>query len=238
MNEKNILALKARLMQLGFEPSVETLLRCNICFGPAAFEIVCLRRVGSDSFQFLVHVERGDRDLYELRHYTATLRKEVVVPVELETLDRSMQSVDWNLVVAGKSVAVALDNAAVQTAFDVLMELQGAGGSAEILKYKYWMGSALEPMIGQLASLKNEWEIAERFYFFDETAVITFDDAVRFLSSRWMEKQMVARKKLLVKKVVGDKSGGSAGGGSGKLLVKNPRSSKGGLGIKRRNVTG
>ena len=72
-----------------------------------------------------------------------------------------------------------------------------------------------------MSNLKNEWEISERFYFFDENLVITFDDAVRFLSSRWIEKQMAARKKLLVKKTVADRSGGSVAGG--KLLTKNPR---------------
>lgn len=221
MNEKNILSLKTRLMQLGFEPSVETMLRCNICFLPQAFDLLLTRQVGKDSFQFSVHLEKGDKDLYELRYYLATLRKNVVVPAELEIVSNAMQLVDWNLLVTGKGIPGLMDTATVQTAFEVLGKLQGAGAAADLLKYKYWTGTPLESMIQQLAILKNEWEIAERFYVFDENLVITFDDAVRFLSSRWMEKQMAARKKLLVKKTVADRTGGSVAGG--KLLSKNPR---------------
>jgi hypothetical protein len=221
MNEKNILALKTRLMQLGFEPSVETLIRCNICFQPLIFELIHTRQEGKDRFQFIVHIERGEKDLYELRFYTATLCKQIVIPAELELLDNSMQSVDWKLLITGKTVPAQIDHLSVQTAFDVLGKLQVVGVASDVLKYKYWVGTALEYLIQQLATLKNEWEISERFYFFDETAVISFEDAVRFLSSRWMEKQMAAKKKLLVKKVVSDKSGGGVSGG--KLLGKNPR---------------
>jgi len=221
MNEKNILSLKTRLMQLGFEPSVETMLRCNICFQPTAFDLQLTKPVGKDSFHFNVHLERGDKDLYELRFYTATLRKDVVISAELETISNAMQLIDWNSLVNGKLIPGQMDIGTVQTAFDVLGKLQGAGAAADLLKYKYWMGTPLESMIQQLSNLKNDWEIAERFYFFDESLVITFDDAVRFLSSRWMEKQMAARKKLLVKKTVGDRSSGSVAGG--KLLSKNPR---------------
>ena len=221
MNEKNILSLKTRLMQLGFEPSVETLLRCNICFLSQAFDLLFNKQVGKDSFQFSVHLEKGEADLYELRYYTATLRRYVVVPIELVTLSDAMQLVDWSSLLNGKVVPGQIDNSSIQKAFEILGKLQNAGTAADLLKYKYWLGTPLESMILQLADLKNEWEIAERFYFFDENLIITFNDAVRFLSSRWMEKQMVARKKLLVKKTVNDRSSGSAA--TGKLLSKNQR---------------
>lgn len=221
MNEKNILSLKTRLIQLGFEPSVEILLRCNICFQPAGFELACNKQVGKDDFHFSVYLEKGEKDLYGLRHYTATLRKEVLVPEELETIDSDMQLVDWNSLVTGKRIPAQIDHATVQNAFEVLIKLNNAGTAADLLKYKYWVGSPLESMVQALASLKSEWEIAERFYFFDESLVITFNDAIRFLSSRWIEKQMAARKKLLVKKSAGERSGGSVTGG--KLLIKNPR---------------
>ena len=221
MNEKNILSLKTRLMQLGFEPSVETLLRCNICFLSQAFDLLFTKQVGKDSFQFSVHLEKGEADLYELRYYTATLRRYVVVPIELVTLSDAMQLVDWSSLLNGKVVPGQIDNSSIQKAFEILGKLQNAGTAADLLKYKYWLGTPLESMILQLADLKNEWEIAERFNFFDENLIITFNDAVRFLSSRWMEKQMVARKKLLVKKTVNDRSSGSAA--TGKLLSKNQR---------------
>ncbi|NCI51296.1 hypothetical protein GWC95_15315 [Sediminibacterium roseum] len=220
MDEKNILALKARLVQLGFEPAVETVLRCNVCFGADAFDVFCSRVVGSDSFHFVVHAERAD-DQYALKYYSATLRKQVLVPTELAALDQSMGALDWRLLVSGKNEIVPLDSATIDRAHEVLVQLQETVDAADIVKYKYWSGTSLEPMVSQLATLKSEWEISERFHFYDETVLITFDDAVRFLSSRWMEKQMHARKKLLVKK----SSGGGSGSGvaEGKLLTKNSR---------------
>lgn len=221
MNDKNIQLLKTRLMQLGFGPSVETMLRCHICFQPSVFDLPLIKLVAKDSFLFHVHLEKGDRDLYELRYYQATLRKDVVIPAELETVNNAMQLVDWHSLVNGKLAPDKIESSTVQTAFEVLGKLQIAGVGADLLRYKYWIGTPLETMILQLPVLKNDWEISERFYFFDEDMVITFDDAVRFLSSRWLEKQLVARKKLLVKKIVSDRTGGSISGG--KLLSKNPR---------------
>ena len=139
MNEKNISSLKTRLMQLGFEPSVETMLRCNICFLPSAFDLLLRKRMGKDSFHFSVHLEKGDKELYELRYYMATLRKDVVVPVELETISSAMQLVDWNALVTGKLLPGQMDNASIQTAYDVLEKLQVAGTASDILKYKYWI---------------------------------------------------------------------------------------------------
>jgi len=221
MNEKNLLSLKTQLMQLGFEPSVETMLRCNICFLPSAFDLLHTKQVGKDSFQFSVHLEKGEKDIYAMRYYIATLRKQVVVPLEMETINNAMQLIDWHSLVNGKLMPGQMDTQTIQTAFDILGKLQGMVAAADLLKYKYWMGTPLESMIQQLAMLKNEWEISERFYFFDETLVITFEEAIRFLCSRWMEKQMATRKKLLVKRTVLDK--GSSSVSNGKLLSKNPR---------------
>ena len=124
MNEKNILLLKTRLMQLGFEPSVETMLRCNICFLSQAFDLVFTKQVGKDNFLFSVHLEKGEADIYELRYYMTTLRRHVVVPAELESLSDAMQLVDWNSLLIGKVVPGQMDNASILTAFEILGKLQ------------------------------------------------------------------------------------------------------------------
>ena len=225
MNEKNIAILKTRLVQLGFEPSVETMLRCHMCFQPAGFDLSCSRVVGADLFLFSVRVEASERGEYSLRFYGATLRKSVALPAELELMGRSMHGIDWNGLVLGKTTLGSVTNDMAMGAFEVLEKLKGIGTNADLLKFKYWAGTSLEPMVPQLASLKAEWEISERFYFFDETLMITFDDAVRFLSSRWLEKQMAQKKKLLVKRTVAEVGTGSHGGSvsGGKLLSRNPR---------------
>ncbi len=221
MNEKNVQALKTRLVTLGFEPSVETMLRCNICFAPVVFELVHRRVVRGDVFHFTVSIQRDGNGLYELWNYTATLCKEVEIPQELASLENSMKTVDWNILFEGRSSVVSLDANTVLTAYEILRSLDGVGGGPVLLKYKYWAGTKLEPLILDLPTLRSHHEISDRFHFYDESALITFDDAIRFLSSRWMEKQMALKKKLLVKKDASGKSGSAVS--AGKLLTKNPR---------------
>ena len=208
-------------MQLGFAPSVESMLRCNACFKPAQFDLLLDRKAGEDQFCFCVHLERTEAEMYGLKYYTATLRKSIVVPIELEKLDHVMRTVDWPMLVGGKTTAVDMESSSIQSAYEILEELNNAGPASDLLKYKYWIGTPLESMIQSLSALKSEWEISERFYFFDDVAVITFDDAMRFLGSKWMERQMSVKRKLLIKKTDAGKPGGGVAGG--KLLGKIPR---------------
>jgi RNA polymerase-interacting CarD/CdnL/TRCF family regulator len=50
-------------------------------------------------------------------------------------------------------------------------------------------------LIPNAAALKNQYEISQRFYFFQDEEQISLDEAYRFLSHRWREKQLNAKKK-------------------------------------------
>jgi len=217
MNEKNIENLKARLMQLGFAASVEMELRCRICFSPAAFELVHVEVAGADVARFVVNLQKGERDLYDVVSYQAVLRKDVVVPAELFALDLRMGSINWKKLTGNNYVAI--EKADISEAFSLLKELERMGCDADVLKFKYWVDTPLEMMMANLSALKNRFEISERFYLFDAAHVISFQEAHRFLHSKWMEKQVVANKKLLLKKEEGAKGGGTGG----QLLKKNVR---------------
>ncbi len=222
MNERNIENLKARLMQLGFAASVEMELRCRICFGRAAFELVHRETAGADVARFAVRVERAEKGQYDLLYYQASLRKEISVPGELLAIDMKMSEVNWKVLTGDDFEQV--DKASVLQASELLKELGEMGSQADVLKFKYWVDTPLEIMMSNIASLKNRYEISERFYLVDEAHVISFSEAGRFLRAKWMERQVVASKKLLVKKNEGDHNGG---GGNGKLLLKKSRSSSG-----------
>lgn len=43
--------------------------------------------------------------------------------------------------------------------------------------------------------LRNQYEISQRFYFFQEEEQIGLDEAYQFLLHRWREKQLNAKKK-------------------------------------------
>src|SRR5258708_7541352 len=96
MNERNIEILKARLKTLGFSENTDSLLRCQICFGPDAFDISFQKKAGLDNCTFLVHFIRGEKAAYDCIYYIATLRKPVEIPESLKGIDDSMRSLDWN----------------------------------------------------------------------------------------------------------------------------------------------
>lgn len=221
MNEKNIENLKARLMQLGFAASIEMELRCRICFAPSSFELVHTEITGADLARFIVRIERGEKDLYSLLYFQAALRKEISVPAELITMDQKMSGVNWRAL-AGNEFG-QIDLATVARAFELLKELKGIGDYADVLKFKHWVDTPLEMLMPNLSGLKNRYEINERFYLFDDVHVISFAEAGRFLRAKWMERQVMTNKKLLIRE---HKSEKSASGGNGKLLLKKTRRSE------------
>lgn len=221
MQNANLHSLASQLISLGFDPSVESQLLCHICFAPLQFEISTSSLQGEDLCLFSVRVERDEQCNYQLKYYTATLRKRVVVAAELEELDWRMETVDWAAVAMGRQVAKPIEAAILEEAADLVEALQAFGIAADLLRYKYWLGTALEPLIVFSSQHKSVWEISERFYFFNEIDLIPFSDAIRFLNSRWMERQLQLRKKLV------ERSSEAAVGDSGRslLLKKKPRTS-------------
>lgn len=221
MHPSNISALTNRLISLGFPASVETQLRCHLCFAPTQFEIPLTMGVGEDQGVFSVRAERDERGVYSLKYYHACLRKRVEVPEELAALDMRMGAVDWEAVALGRQVGQSVDDATIQEAAAVIKALEEFGLSADLLRYKYWQGSSLETLVLFPSQHKSNWEISERFYFFNEVDLISFPEAIRFLNSRWMERQLQVRKK------VAERSSEAEGGDSGRslLIKKKPRNS-------------
>jgi hypothetical protein len=210
VNEKNIEDLKTQLLQLGFDASIETELRCRICFSPAGFELIRKINSGSDVSRFAVQLENGERDMYRLIFYQASLRKEIVVPVELTELDEKMLAINW-LGLAGSQFN-SLDKTSVGQAYNLLKQLETLGAAGDVLKFKHWVDTPLENLLPNLAALKSRYEISDRFYLLDVANLIPFSEANRFLYSKWLERQMVASKKLLVKKTESPQSAGVASG--------------------------
>ncbi len=83
-----------------------------------------------------------------------------------------------------------------------------------LLLFKHWVGTALEELVPNLSQWKAQLEITQRFYFMEDQQPISAGRALRFLQSRWVEKKIVAERRLLVKneKPAG---GGKLGGGKG-----------------------
>ena len=88
------------------------------------------------------------------------------------------------------------------------------------LKLKYWAGASYQELMGSISPIKSKSEVTQRFYFFQGLTGITVDEAYRFLQNRWLEKQMLAKRKQADDSQVeeaGNDSQVSSGSG---LLVK------------------
>jgi hypothetical protein len=218
MSHQNIEPILARLLTLGCDPSIETQLRCQLCFSSTPFDLTSHRSSAEDRYSFMVRMERGSDGVYQLKYYTAVLRKNIDMPRDLFELDKRMGKIDWMAIAKGRHEPVAVSAAMIQTGSELVNELQVLGGTADVLKYKYWQGTPLEKLVVNIGQHRTAWEISERFYFFNDLDVISFADATRFLNSRWMERHLHARKKLLEK----NNEEKTSGAGKDLLLKKRP----------------
>lgn len=223
MNRRNMERLAARLQQLGFSDDIQYRLQANACFGPAHFEITHQINLGADRCYFFVHCARGDQGLYDAIYFTACLRRMPEASPEFAALDQSLASIDWQALYRSKeglSVGDSIPDAYLIA--DLLQSVNNADADG-VLRFRHWCDTSLENMVPNLAFLKNQYEIGQRFYLIDENAPISFADAMRFLQSMWVQRKVNADRKLLVKN---GSSEARAGGASGKLLTKRVRANR------------
>ena len=235
MNEKNIEAIKVQLLSLGLGPEIEYDLRGNICLQPDHFQISHRLLKEADIMNCIFYFEREENEYY-CRYYEACLRKKISLPavllndVDVNELKERMGVIDWNNVLAnnpGNKVQVDRPNWQKEEAIEsIVTDLKKLSVTlnglhlAERLKIKFWMDTPLVSIIPNISVLKNQYEISQRFYFFEGEEQISLDEAYRFLSHRWREKQLNAKKKQ--ENMDGSENGSSAVGTlkENKLLTK------------------
>ncbi len=190
MNKMNLEAIKARLVSLGFDHEVEEKLMTEICFSPSVFDARFVRPSGLDEGIFLVHIERADSGEYAVVHYTASLRKGIVLTPASQVMAERLGKIDWKLIVSYRAAATdSIDLSILKEAYAVLVEAAKMTEYPLIL-YKYWAGTSLEALVPGIASLKSKYELSQRFYVSEEHTAIRSDEAIRFLQNRWTERQM------------------------------------------------
>lgn len=218
MNKKNVESLAVRLVQLGFGESVGARLAAYCCFEPASFEISHRIEESEMSCLFQVHCTKGELGLYDALYFTATLRKPPPVPPGGERLDVEMQAIDWAGIFNAREGNKDLPDLMVQAekAAVLLSSLKSIDDSG-VIRFRHWAGTPLENMLPNASAIRTQHEISQRFYLMPDQPPISFPEALRFMQSRWMERKIVADRKLLVKNK--DKQGGA----SGKLLTKRVR---------------
>lgn len=217
MIQKNIDQLAARLQSLGCGPSIGNRIAAFACFGLPQFEVV---HSPSDDCSFLMNCVKGDQGLYDCLFYTALLKRKPTVPVGLEALDLSMGEIDWAGLYAAR---ITGDKSEADKAGELIRQLDKVDVSG-VVRFRHWAGTGLENLVPQLAQLRAQNEMSQRFYFLPDQSPISFDEATRFLQSRLMEKKMQTDRKLLLKN---DSAATPATGAKGgKLLTKRTKANR------------
>lgn len=223
MNQKNIEQLAARLEALGCGLTIRAKLAAFACFGPDSFEVAHSMILLEGECHFIIHCIRGDQGLYDAIYYTAVLKRRPEVPVGMEELDQSLGSVNWAGLIASRVEPVNGSEVDAVKASEIVRRLNETdpGGA---LRFRHWAGTALETSIPNISALKWQHELSQRFYLVPDQPPIRFEEACRFLQSRWMEKRINADRKLLVKNDRTESANSGAKGG--KLLTKRTKANR------------
>lgn len=212
MNIPNISALAKQLENLGFGDLGYPLLK-RICFKPSHFSIIQKIEKGNDQLSFEMHFEkRGSDGEYTMVYYDAILQPEIILNTEpvnrvnIPSLEKQMSDVDWkkafNLTERkpwhDDNKSSWEQEQKIEMIINELAQLESTEEGkllSSTLKFKYWNGTAYDELFDNISSGKNKAEISQRFFFFEDQAGISVDEACRFLQNRRMEKQMQAKRK-------------------------------------------
>jgi hypothetical protein len=228
MNIQNIAALSRQLEVLGFGDHSSWLLK-QIALRPKNFFLSHQVAKGRDLLHFSIFFEMINeaRD-YNLLYYDAVFQKEFIFPdrtingIRVVELEKKMNLINWIEAFDSRDIkkwsvedAASWDNEnkveSVVAALQKLEEDENGCAIANQLKQKFWADVCNREYFSGLGNFKNKTDIGQRFYFFDGEAVISVEDAYRFLLNRWKEKQMQLKKKEAAASEASDdeKTGGS-----------------------------
>lgn len=209
MSESNIRLLAGQLESLGVIKSVDKALNAAISFLPERFELRDIEKRSNLMIIVAVQFAVSGEDKYIVPYYDVTLRRAVVFSTDLisginiSALDQEMQAIDWLIQNSIKFLRTDMELPSLeksQAIFSVMKKLRqieqfNARELANLLRFKHWADTPYESLIPGLPAIKSQFEVTQRFYFFDEEQPISKDEAVRFLNIQLMGKQMLAKKK-------------------------------------------
>lgn len=209
-------AFKARLLSLGFDHAIEHRLSAYCCFAPEQMELQHFLETDEAKCFFSVQCLKGELDEYDPISFMATLIKLPVVSGDERLLSEQCAKIDWDaFCLYRKHASCDRDLVKYTAAVDLVGRLLKVDDKGS-LRFRHWIGTALEASIPNLAAFKSELEISQRFYLVGQSDPVTFAEALRFLQSKWTERRMLADRKALLKKK-------ESTGAGGRVLAKRVR---------------
>lgn len=211
MNIQSISALAERLEKIGFANMKHSLLK-KVCFKPVQFSVTRRVQEGTDQLTFVLSFAKDkEQEGYDLMFYDAILNKKQVIEgktvngVDIANLDKRMNGINWQYAfdlneteqIEAGDKQYWEEAIAIEEVVNDLTKLETGEGKAIAgsLKVKYWSGTAYRESIGNIASVKAKDEVSQRFYKQEDENIISVNEAYRFLQNKWVEKQMLSKKK-------------------------------------------
>jgi len=201
-SENSASSLVEVIAKLGLPQSVINELRLNLCFQPDRFFLHHQQERGQDRLRLELCVQKVDSaNEYAMPFYEACLQKVVLVPyfqdagVNSVDLEKKMSVIDW------QALHTEVPNGGFDTVEEIVSELNVLSREpegqqvADLLRWKYWSSTPFFIHCHNSRVLKNDFEVVQRFYIFENEEIISIDDAYRFLCHRWREKQLQSMKK-------------------------------------------
>lgn len=212
MNVKQLTATAEALQNLGFDEIIKSKLAKRAVLKTSSFIIQHRVIRGNDVIKFELYFEKeAEADVYTCMYYDAILRKELKIEeirvneVDIQWLEQRMFETEWASLYLDDSSSIAdkdfdwQEFERVESIIEdlrFLSETEEGRRVAEYLKFKFWCDTPMQDYIANINSIKNKLEISQRFYMVDSQPVISVEECYRFLCNRWLEKQMVLKKKL------------------------------------------
>ncbi len=212
MNIANINALMGLMQSLGLQQASKHLLR-KIVFKPESFTLQHKMEKDKELLSFHLYFERDSNlNAYNLMYYDASLRpalsidEQTINSINTRELEKRMSETDWkSFFTVDAAISFNKDDKATWAKEEnieaIVADLQSLEQTEEgkvaaaVLKLKYWDEVLPADVTGIPASVRSRGEVSQKFYLFNGQAGISVDEAYRFLQNRWMEKQLLAKRK-------------------------------------------
>jgi len=212
MDIQNIAALSSKLEALGFEHLGYQLIK-KISFRLQNFWLVSKANHLTNDLNFHLFLQRNSvTNNYELLYYDAILKvsseanEQVINGIDIGEIKTAMAKIDWKNafdLTIGKNSLVneksdwrkEEDVELVIEKLEMLEKSENGKSIATSLKLEFWAGLPYQDLFGNIAPVKNKYEISQRFYCAAGQPGISVDEAYRFLQNRLLEKQISLRKK-------------------------------------------
>lgn len=201
--EKSVQQIMQVIGEAGFPGELEWAVQVHLCFSPSRFSIPFEQYRGTDRLRYQIWIAQSEQEnTYVPLFYDACLIRPLDLKVDNDcaemvvSLNQQMQLINWGGLLEKAREATVGDLSELNTVQQVvarILELQASSEGAHyahLLKMRYWGRTPFEAYTNCSNQVRSEYEVCQRFHFFEDGGGITLEEAYRFLLHRWREKQV------------------------------------------------